>query len=39
LKIKNPDYTQMRDRHELFATRQAFIARDRTQRRLDLVLV
>ena len=38
LKIKNPDYTQMRDRHELFASRQATASRRRAQHRPDLVL-
>src|SRR4030095_6298129 len=29
VKIKNPHYTQMRDRHELFASRQSAVNRDR----------
>jgi bifunctional non-homologous end joining protein LigD len=39
LKIKNPDYTQMRDRHELFAARQAGEPRGRARKLPDLVLV
>jgi len=37
LKIRNPDYTQMRDRHGLFASRRAAVARRRAQPRPDLV--
>jgi ATP-dependent DNA ligase len=40
LKIKNPDYTQMRDRHELFAGRGSEgPRRGRTAMRPNLVLV
>jgi bifunctional non-homologous end joining protein LigD len=39
LKIKNPDYTQMRDRHELFGARQAGDPRGRTRKLPALVLV
>lgn len=39
LKIKNPDYTQMRDRHELFASRVAAAPLGRARRLPDLVLV
>jgi bifunctional non-homologous end joining protein LigD len=38
LKIKNPTYTQMRDRHELFAARHVGEARGRAPQRPDLVL-
>ena len=38
LKIKNPTYTQMRDRHELFAARGADTRRGRAVTRPDLVL-
>ena len=38
LKIRNREYTQMRDRHELFAARQAGPPRGRTLLRPDLVL-
>jgi ATP-dependent DNA ligase len=38
LKVKNPTYTQMRDRHELFAARGADSRRGRTVSRPDLVL-
>jgi ATP-dependent DNA ligase len=38
LKIKNPGYTQMRDRHELFAARQGADSRGRGPQRPDLVL-
>ena len=38
LKIKNRDYTQMRDRHELFASHQAGPRRGRAPMRLDLAL-
>ena len=37
-KIKNPQYTQMRDRHELFAARGADVRRGRAPMRPDLVL-
>jgi bifunctional non-homologous end joining protein LigD len=36
LKIKHPEYTQMRDRHELFARRQAGPRQGRAPTRLDL---
>ena len=38
LKIKNSEYSQMRDRHELFAARGADTRRGRTPLRPDLVL-
>ena len=38
LKIKHRGYTQMRDRHELFAARQAGPRRGRAPMRPDLVL-
>jgi hypothetical protein len=39
LKIKNPDYTQARDRHELFASRGSEkVRRGRALMRPDLVL-
>jgi len=38
LKIKNPDYSQMRDRHELFASRETAPHRGRTLGRPDLLL-
>jgi len=38
LKIKNPDYTQMRDRHELFASRGRETRRSRTLVRPDFAL-
>ena len=38
VKIKNLDYTQMRDRHELFAVRGADGRRGRAPMRPDLVL-
>jgi hypothetical protein len=38
LKIKNPNYTQLRDRHELFAARQGDARRGRAPPRPDLVL-
>jgi len=38
LKIKNPDYSQMRDRHELFASRETAPHRGPTLSRPDLLL-
>ena len=38
LKIKNREYSQTRDRHELFASRQAGMHRGRAPRRPDLVM-
>jgi ATP-dependent DNA ligase len=38
LKIKNPQYTQMRDRHELLAARGVYGRRGRAPMRPDLVL-
>ena len=38
VKIKNPDYTQMRDRYELFAARGADSRRGRAATRPDVVL-
>jgi len=38
LQIKNPDYTQMQDRHELLASRQTAGPRRRAQQRPDLAL-
>ena len=38
LKIKNRDYTRMRDRHELFASHQAGPGRGRALMRLALAL-
>jgi ATP-dependent DNA ligase len=38
LKIKNPEYSQMRDRRELFALRGEETRRGRTSVRLDLEL-
>jgi len=37
-KIKHPQYTQMRDRHELFAARSADGRQSRAPMRPDLVL-
>ena len=38
LKIKNREYSQMRDRHELFESRLSGVSRRRALRRPDLVL-
>jgi ATP-dependent DNA ligase len=38
LKIKNPEYSQMRDRHELFSSRETAPHRGRTLGRPDLLL-
>jgi ATP-dependent DNA ligase len=38
LKIKNPNYSQMRDRHELFSSRETAPHRGRTLGRPDLLL-
>jgi len=38
LKIKNSEYSQMRDRHELFESRLSGVSRPRALRRPDLVL-